>query len=66
MDTLHKLMKISREKNMSPLMKLHMLKVLMLDMDETDEDDRAALPFVKAALIETRTNVKQLGVRYAN
>ena len=66
MDTLHKLMKISREKNMSPLMKLHMLKVLMLEMDENDEDDRAALPFVKAALIETRTKLKQSGVKYAN
>jgi len=66
MDTLHKLMVISREKDMSPLMKLHMLKVLMLDMDENDEDDRAALPFVKAALIETRTLIKKSGVKYAN
>jgi len=59
-------MVISREKDMSPLMKLHMLKVLMLDMDENDEDDRAALPFVKAALIETRTLIKKSGVKYAN
>ena len=66
MDALHKLMMISREKDMSSLMKLHMLKVLMLGMDENDVKDRTAIAFVRAALIETRTAIKKSGVKYAN
>jgi len=66
MDTLHKLMAISREKDMSLLMRLHMLKALMMDMDENDAEDRTAIAFVRAALIETRTSIKKSGVRYAN
>jgi len=66
MDTLHKLMLISREKDMSLLMKLHMLKALMMDMDENDVGDRTAIAFVRAALIETRTAIKKSGVKYAN
>jgi len=66
MDTLHRLMAISREKDMSPLMRLHMLKSLMMDMNGDDVEDRTAIAFVRAALIETRTSIKKSGVRYAN
>jgi len=59
-------MLISREKDMSLLMKLHMLKALMMDMDENDVGDRTAIAFVRAALIETRTAIKKSGVKYAN
>ena len=66
MDALHTLMKISRTKDMSGIMRLHMLKTLMLNLDENNPDDREALPFIRQALLETRTAVKQSGVRYAN